>query len=150
MPRGLRGLEPTQHLSTHLITRAANTYSTMHYNVCRWHERLTPHHIDAPLHDPARRAAPTGVQQRHNLLVRHDEIDGDAIGDRDGEEHPAGPRSVPVHTVEDEPALLPLTVPLHGRAVDLVAQHDAREGGAEGSAESPPAGHDLPHVLLAP
>src|SRR5207249_91220 len=126
------------------------TYSTMHYNVGRWHERLAPHHIDAPLQDPARRAPPAGVQQRHDVFVRHDEIDRNAIGDRDGEEHSAGPRSVPVHAVEDEPAFLPLAVPLHGRSVDLVAEQHGGETGAKGGAEGPPAGHDLPDVLLAP
>src|SRR5947199_10579671 len=150
MPRGRRGCEPTQHLSTYLVTRAANTYSTMHYNVGRWHERLAPHHIDAPLQDPARRAPPAGVQQRHDVFVRHDEIGRNAIGDRDGEEHSAGPRSVPVHAVEDEPAFLPLAVPLHGRSVDLVAEQHGGETGAKGGAEGPPAGHDLPDVLLAP
>src|SRR5947199_10503990 len=100
MPRGRRGCEPTQHLSTYLVTPAANTYSTMHYNVGRWHERLAPHHIDAPLQDPARRAPPAGVQQRHDVSVRHDEIDRHASGDRDVAGHTAAPRRVPSTVVE--------------------------------------------------
>src|SRR2546421_5918253 len=55
-----------------------------------------------------------------------------------------------IHAVEDQPALRFRPVPLHDGAVDLVAQHQAREGGAERGAQRPPAGHDLAHVLLAP
>ena len=102
------------------------------------------------MQDPARRAPPAGVQQRHDPFLRGDQVNRDAIGHADGEQQAASARGMPVHAVEDEPAVLTLAVPLQRGPVDLMAQHGPWERGVDGGPERPPAGHHLSHVLLAP
>src|SRR5205823_10194939 len=105
----------------------ANT--TMHYNHLRQDERLPAYRRHAALQHAARRPPPASVQQRHHALVGSDQVDRDAVGDGHGQEHAGCSRRVTILAVEDQPARLSRTVPLHGGAVDLVAQHDRRKRG---------------------
>src|SRR5881392_3023876 len=53
-----------QHFRTYFITRTANTYSAMHYNIARAHEGLSFEQLDAAFQNPSHGTAPPGVQQR--------------------------------------------------------------------------------------
>src|SRR5256885_4389611 len=99
-PRGLRGLEPTQHFRTYFITRPTNTNTTMHYNIARFDERLAPDQGHPLLQHPASRTPPARVQQRHDALLGGKEIDRDAVGDGHREEHPGRPGRVTVHAIK--------------------------------------------------
>src|SRR5207244_13385588 len=56
--------ELREHFRTYFITRAANSWATMHYNIAGAHERLPLHELHAALQNPPPPAAPPGVQQR--------------------------------------------------------------------------------------
>src|SRR5207253_2220348 len=78
--------EPAQHFRTYFIALTTNTYSTMHYDVPGPHKRHPLHELHAALQDSPRRPPPSGVEQRHHLLVGCREVDRDAVGDGDGEQ----------------------------------------------------------------
>src|SRR5437867_4163715 len=122
----------------------------MHYDISRTDEPVAFDELHAALENAGGGAPPAGVQQRHDPFLRGDQVNRDAIGHADGEQQAASARGMPVHAVEDEPAVLTLAVPLQRGPVDLMAQHDPRERGVDGGPERPPAGHHLSHVLLAP
>src|SRR6266849_1191478 len=77
--------ELAQHFRTYFIAIAANTYSTMHYDIARPHEPAPLHDLDAALHDASRRSPPSGMEQRDHLLLGCGEIHRNAIGDGDSE-----------------------------------------------------------------
>src|SRR5437660_8395685 len=111
-PRRPTGCQLVHDFRTYFIARTTNTNTTMHYNLARFHERLAPDQGHALLQHPASRTPPPRVQQRHHTLLGGDEIDRNAVGDGNREEHAGRPGGVAVHAVEDEPALRRRAVPL--------------------------------------
>src|SRR5205809_1144391 len=142
--------QPLNDLRTYFIARTANTNSTMHYDFRRSDQRGTLQDLYATLEDPPRRAAPPGVEQCHHLLTWHGEVDWDAVGDGDGEQRAARSRHMAVDSVDDQPPVGPVLVPLDRGAVHLVGENHARELLAYRGADGAPPGHHLPDVLLAP
>src|SRR2546426_867426 len=97
--------EPTEHFRAYFITLTTNAYSTMHYDIARSHKRHPLHELHAALQDARRRPPPPGVQQRDYVLLRHREVDRDAVGDGDRKQKPPSSGRVPVHPVHDQPAI---------------------------------------------
>src|SRR5213078_3268230 len=139
--------QPLNDLRTYFIARTANTNSTMHYDFRRSDQRGTLQDLYATLEDPPRRAAPPGVEQCHHLLTWHGEVDWDAVGDGDGEQRAARSRHMAVDSVDDQPPVGPVLVPLDRGAVHLVGENHARELLAYRGADGAPPGHHLPDVL---
>src|SRR5207253_299038 len=118
---------PAQHFRTYFIALTTNTYSTMHYDVPGPHKRHPLHELHAALQDSPRRPPPSGVEQRHHLLVGCREVDRDAVGDGDGEQKAPGSRRMPVHAVDDQPPVAGRWMPTHRGPVHLVRQNHAGE-----------------------
>src|SRR2546427_3151405 len=97
--------EPTEHFRAYFITLTTNAYSTMHYDIARSHKRHPLHELHAALQDARRRPPPPGVQQRDYVLLRHREVDRDAVGDGDRKQKPPSSGRVPVHPVHDQPPI---------------------------------------------
>src|SRR6266566_5203087 len=97
--------EPTEHFRAYFITLTTNAYSTMHYDITRSHKRHPLHELHAALQDARRRPPPPGVQQRDYVLLRHREVDRDAVGDGDRKQKPPSSGRVPVHPVHDQPPI---------------------------------------------
>src|SRR5213592_421919 len=112
VPRGGLGgevrAELRQDFRTYFIALATNANPAMHYNTRCRRARLLLEELHAALQDATGRAPPPGVQQRHDPLLGDHEIDRNAIGDRDGEQHAATAGGVAVHAVQDEPAVVRL------------------------------------------
>src|SRR5207253_10658733 len=119
--------ELREHFRTYFIARATNPWATMHYDIGGTHECLPLHELDTALQDPSRGAAPPGVQQRDHPLLGRCQVDGDAVGDRDGEQQSGRAGRVAVAAVEDEPAGGGRAVPGDRRTVDLVREHQPRK-----------------------
>ena len=85
-----RSREACRDLGPDLVTVATNANSTMHYDLGGAREGMPLEYLDAPLEHRPRCAAPSGVQQRHGSLVRHREVDGNAVRHRHGEQRSLG------------------------------------------------------------
>src|SRR3990172_8849729 len=66
-------------LRVYFIPPAANTYSTMHYDVTHHAVCLAAQQLDAALENLPRCATPAGVEQCRDAPLRHDEIHRDAV-----------------------------------------------------------------------
>src|SRR6266480_4878844 len=149
--RGLGALaEAAQHFRTYFIALTTNTYSTMHYDVTGPHKPHPLHELHAALEDAPRRAPPSGVEQRHHLLVGCREVDRDAVGDGDGEQQAPGSRRMAVRAVDNQPPVAGRWMPTHRGPVHLVRQDHAGEARTDRGANGAPARHHLADVLFAP
>src|ERR1700694_347396 len=145
-----RHVEPRRDFRTYFIAFTANAYTTMHYNIARFRKPAPLQELHGAREHARGGASPAGVHQRDGALVRYGQIDGDAVGDGDREQHPALPGRVAVEPVEDQPSLGQGFVPAHGAAVHLMAQDDRRKPRRERGAKRPPTTHDLAHLLVTP
>lgn len=146
---------PTQpkargNLRAHFITLPANTNPAMHYNVARLGKRAPLEELDPPRECARGRAPPAGVDDGDRTGLRNRQVDGDAIGDGDGEQHPALGGGVPVEAVENEPPLRQRLVPANLDTMDLIAEYDGPELWSERRAKGAPAAHDLSDRLITP
>ena len=103
--------ELRQDLGTHFIARATNTNSAMHYHVRCGGRCLALEELHPAFQDAAGCAAPPGVQQRHHSLLGNHEINRNAVGDGDGEQHTVAARGVAIHSVHDQPTVARLAMP---------------------------------------
>ena len=104
--------------------------------------------------DPARqdapgRSAPAGVEQGRDPGLGIDQVDGNAIRDRDREEQSRRPGGVPVEAIENAPAIPARGVPRHVGAMALDGEYLGVKIGQR-PPEIAPALHDLPDRLRGP
>src|SRR5690349_14892790 len=95
--------EPHRDFRTYFITTTANTYATMHYKITRFGEAAPLQELDALLQDAVGGAAPSGMHERDSPLSRHGQIDGNAVGHRDRQQHAVLSGGVAIAAVQDEP-----------------------------------------------
>ena len=139
--------QPVDHLRPHFIAQPANANPTMHYDVGWLGAGGGEQALDPGAQDPAGRAAPSGVQQRHPA-IRHDQVDRNAVGYGYGEEHASGGGHPAVDAVDLDPAAAGADG-LDGDAMDLVAEDHGIEA-RQRSAEGTPAAHHLADRRVGP
>ncbi len=148
LPAGrCRKPEGLKYFRTYFITRAANTYATMHYQVSCDAPCTPLQEAHSPLQNPATRPPPPCVEQGHRPGDRIDEVDRGAICHGDGQQDASGIRGVAVYPVEEEPAA-PTLVPDDLRSVDLAAEGDKGEAWLD-TAEGRPLPQHPPNRLVA-
>ena len=119
----------------------------MHYNFRRRGFGDREQALYPAWENAARRAAPSGMQQG-DRLARYDEVDGNAVGDGDGEQHACIGGDPAVDAFDASPADRRGGDADFG-AVDLIAQHDGRKPG-DGALERPPPGHHFADRRFTP
>lgn len=127
-PRSLpfRGRAAALHdLRTYFIAVATDANTAMHYNVSDGAASLRLQTLDPARQDLPGSATPPGVEQRHSL-VSNNEIDGNAIGHRDGEQDAWCDRDPAIDSIDLDPATTGIETHDVG-AMDLTAEH----GGVE-------------------
>jgi len=134
-------------ICTDLIAPAANAYTTMYCDLSCGGS-LSLHKADPTSHDATGNASPPSVQQADDPPDRIHQIDRNTVRDCDREENSRSGRQMPIEPLEQPPSL-PVAMPTHTGAVDLVGAHDSVESGA-GRPEAAPALHDRPHRLGGP
>ncbi len=104
--------------------------------------------LKSTLEDPGCCAPPAAMQEPDRPPDWIDEIDGNAVGDRHGEQQARRPGGMPIDPFNLEPAANAL-MPGHRVLVDLIAEDNPAEPGLRAS-EGAPARHDLARGGLGP
>src|SRR5882724_7850487 len=139
---------PDHHLRSNFIAVATNPYTTMHYYLSDRNASVARQSVEATPQNPGRGASPAGVEQPHHASSRDNQVDRDAIGDRD-EEHGAGrARHVSIEAILDHPPA-GRVVPSEFHPVYLVGHDEPAEAGLR-RPEGAPASHYLPDRLAGP
>lgn len=137
-------------LGTDLVALPTNPDPAMHYDVVSTRERMALEDFDAALQHGRRHPAPPRVQEGDGALLRHREVNRNAVRNRDGEQHALGTGRMPVHAFEQQPAVRTVLLPAHRRAVHLMSGHQRGERALERGMERAPASHNLSDIVLAP